>query len=161
MCFLPTADQLEYLLKVTQLIGIPVAVVIFFISKRRERLDREYGTYDALDNKYMDYLKLCLDNPDLDVADQPRQCPPLTADQQHREKIVFTMLVSIMERAFLMYQGKSDQIRAAQWSGWDAYIRDWSRRANFAAVFPSLRSQFDTKFVSYTEQLIGSNATAA
>ena len=45
---------------VVQLIGIPVAIGVYGLNKRRERLDREYGTYHALDDKYIEYLKLAV-----------------------------------------------------------------------------------------------------
>ena len=154
MDFLLSANDLDYLLKWIQLLGIPVAVWIYFVNKRKERLDREYGTYDALDDKYVEYLALCLQNPDLDVADTRRDCHALTPDQQHREKIIFTILVSIMERAFLMYKDKSARIKKAQWTGWDAYIREWSSRENFAAVVVEIQQQFDSDFVDYLRPLV-------
>src|SRR5262245_11715008 len=125
---MPSADMLDYWLKVFQLVGIPVAIAVYVINKRQERLEREYGTYNALDEPYIDYLELCLDNPDLDVSDIPLQgrgAP--TPVQQYRELLMFSILISIMERAYLMYQDKSDIIRKSQWEGWSAYIADWCR----------------------------------
>lgn len=148
------ANVLDVVLKVTQLIGIPVAIYLYFINKERERLDREYGTYDELDDKYIEYLRLCLEHPDLDVADIPRPAtPPLNSDQQHREFVIFSILISIMERAFLMYADKSNSIRRKQWAGWDAYIRDWGGRPNFKRALPTLRTQFDERFLKYLEGL--------
>jgi len=157
-----TVANLDIVLKLTQLIGIPVGIALYVINKRKEQLEREYGTYDALDNKYIDYLKLCLSHPDLDVADTPRPgMAALTREQQHRELVIFSILISIMERAFLMYRDKSDQVRANQWSGWDAYIRDWSGRANFTAVLPALTPQFDGSFVEYLNAIVSSAGTRA
>ena len=157
-----TAANLDIVLKLTQLIGIPVGIALYVINKRKERLEREYGTYDALDNKYIDYLKLCLSHPDLDVADTPKpDMPALTADQRHRELVIFSILISIMERAFLMYMDKSDDVRANQWVGWDAYIHDWSGRSNFTAVLPVLTPQFDGNFVRYLNSIVSSTRAAA
>ena len=44
-----TAATLDSLVKITQLIGIPVGIVLYGINKRRERIAREYATYDSLD----------------------------------------------------------------------------------------------------------------
>src|SRR5712692_9201601 len=99
------AQYLDYSVKLTQLIGIPVGIILYVLNKRRERIEREYGTYNALDERYIDYLKLCMGHPDLDVADTPREnTGAMNADQQHRELVMFSILLSIMERAFLMYK---------------------------------------------------------
>jgi hypothetical protein len=144
------ANTLDVLAKITQLVGIPVAIFVYSRNKRTERLDREYGTYNALDEKYIDYLKLCMENADLDVADVPRpEIGQLTPDQRHRELVMFSILISIMERAYLMYEDKSDAIRRAQWEGWSTYISDWCRRPNFAQAAPALSQQFDKRFCDY------------
>ncbi len=149
--------DLDTLLKLTQLIGIPIGIVLYVVNKRKERLEREYGTYDALDNKYIEYLTLCLANPDLDVADTPRRdITTLSPEQEHRELVIFSILISIMERAYLMYKDKSGRVRRDQWAGWDAYIRDWSGRTNFTSVLPTLRQQFDGEFVNYLDSVVSS-----
>lgn len=155
------ADILDILVKIAQLVGIPVGIVVYGLNKRRERLDREYGTYNALDEKYVEYLKLCLDNPDLDVADVPNErMGPLTPDQQHRELVMFSILLSIMERAYLMYQDKSDGIRRTQWEGWSAYVSDWSRRPNFARAAPALSQEFDRRFYEYLQGVLRTSPAA-
>ena len=156
------AVTLDILVKISQLIGIPVGIAVYGLNKRRERLDREYGTYNALDEKYGDYLKLCLDHDDLDVADVPKEhMDPLTPEQRRRELIMFSILISIMERAYLMYQDESDAVRRSQWEGWRAYIVDWSRRPNFAMAAPTLSEQFDRRFSKYLHDVIKTSATGA
>ena len=144
------AKVLDVIVKVFQLIGIPVAIVLYMINKRKERRDKDYGTYDTLDDKYIDYLKLCLDYPDLDVADTPKaNTGPLTPDQQQRERVLFSILISIMERAFLMYDNTSRQVRQDQWRGWEDYIKEWGKRENFRRALSTLASGFDERFVKY------------
>jgi hypothetical protein len=146
------AETIDLWLDIIQLVGIPVAIIIFWIKKTEEKRDREYGTYDALDDKYIEYLKLCLQNADLDVADTPRAtAAALTPDQTHREQVMFSILIAVLERAFLMYRDKSMRIRRLQWSGWHAYIRNWCRRPNFVSALPQLRDQFDQDFVAYLD----------
>jgi hypothetical protein len=154
---IPDADTLDYLVKLTQLVGIPVGIALYAMNKRKERLEREYGTYNALDEKYIDYLTLCISHPNLDVADIPHEpAKELDADQRRLELVMFSILVAIMERAYLMYQDKSDAVRKAQWKGWDLYIRDWSRRKNFAAAVPLLKQQFDENFCLYLDEILTS-----
>ncbi len=146
---------LAMLANVAAFLGIPIALIIFFREKKRERLDREYGTYDALDQKYIEYLELCLKNPDLDVFDiELESKKPLTAEQQRRELILLTILISNLERAFLMYQDQSTKLKHKQWSGWSAYMRDWCRRENFRAAWQVVSDQFDTDFNRYMESMM-------
>jgi hypothetical protein len=156
------ADTLDYLVKLAQLIGIPVGIALYGINKRKERLEREYGTYNALDEKYIDYLTLCVSHPYLDVADIPHAQPKeLNPEQRHLELVMFSILISILERAYLMYQDKSGGVRKAQWKGWDSYVRDWCRRKNFAAAVPLLKQQFDENFCLYLEEIVASTKANA
>ncbi len=151
------ANTLDYLVKLAQLVGIPVGIALYVINKRRERFEREYGTYNALDEKYIDYLTLCMNHPDLDVADTPRrEVKELDTEQQHRELVMFSILIAIMERAFLMYSDKSSAVRKVQWKGWDSYIRDWCGRKNFAVALPLLKQQFDEDFCAYLDEIVAS-----
>jgi len=158
MCIAETntlATYLDVALKLGQLIGIPVAIGLYVYNKRKEKLEREYGTYNALDDKYIDYLKLCLANSDLDVADIPKQgMGNLNRDQQHRETLIFGVLVSILERAYLMYQDKSEKIKDRQWKGWETYIKTWCGRSNFIRYTRDIPGGFDTEFLGYLRRTL-------
>lgn len=147
--------NLETILQFTQLIGIPVAIVLYLVNKQKERRDKDYGTYDTLDDKYIDYLTLCLDHPDLDVGDTPRRTSgALNPQQQQQEYVMFSILVSIMERAYLMYADRSYRVRKQQWAGWEAYIKHWGTRKNFRSALPKLCLGFDKRFLSYLHSKI-------
>ena len=54
-----------------------------------------------------------------------------------------------------MYRDQATKLKKAQWSGWDAYIREWSARANFRWAWRAIEGeQFDTDFVAYVDSLI-------
>ena len=152
----------EILANIATLLGVPIAIWLFANEKRRERLDREYGTYDALDAKYIDYLKLCLEYPDLDVYDYAKSEIDqfLSKKKQSigkRELILFTILISIFERAFLMYRDQSTDLKKEQWVGWDEYIRDYTTRNNFRLAWKILGTQFDAQFLQYMDQVMLEN----
>lgn len=150
-------ENLETVLNFTQLIGIPVAILLYINNKRKERRDKDFGTYDSLDDKYIDYLRLCLEHPTLDVADIPRPqvAAAVTPEQRQAELIMFSILVSIMERAYLMYKDRSYKVREKQWEGWNDYIKDWLKRPNFReALLVQLLPGFDERFVAYVEDLM-------
>jgi hypothetical protein len=64
------------------------------------------------------------------------------------------MLVCLMERAFLMYRNQSSELRRAQWDGWDAYIKEWCRRANFRRLWGEVGKEVDAGFVKYMGELV-------
>ena len=62
---------LEDLSYVVTLLGVPLAIFVYLKEQRHLRDEREYGTYDALDQKYIEVQQLCLDHAELDVFDTP------------------------------------------------------------------------------------------
>lgn len=149
----------EILANIATLLGVPIAIWLFANEKRRERLDREYGTYDALDEKYIEYLKLCLEYPELDVFDYAKSeidqfLSKKNKSVEKQELILFTILISIFERSFLMYRDQSTALKKEQWMGWDEYIRDYAVRNNFRLAWKILGTQFDAKFLQYMDHVM-------
>ena len=142
---------LEIIALSATIIGIPVYIYIYYKEKKRERLDREYGTYNALDDKYIDFLRLCIDNIDLNIYLLDNEITKnLNEQQKIRQYIIFEILVCIFERAFLMYKGHSDKIRRNQWVGWNSYIEDWLNNESFRKAWRNfIGNQYDTDFISY------------
>ncbi len=134
--------------------SVAVAIAVFLSTKRKERLEREAGAYTSLDEKYVDYLKLVVEHPELDLASRALASPPrLTPEQQTQERAIFEILVCLMERAFLMYRDKSPEFRDEQWDGWDAYIKGWCQRENFRRLWRELGYEFDRGFMEYIGKL--------
>jgi hypothetical protein len=146
--------MLDIAVAVVNLIGVPVGIVLYLLTKRRERREREYGTYNSLDEKYIDYLKMCIQHPNLDVFDLAKINYKPTPELHWQELQVFSILIAILERAFLMYKDKSRATRAAQWTGWDAYAKDWASRRNFHAAWDKIKGQFDAGFEKYMASLL-------
>jgi hypothetical protein len=135
------------------IIGIPITIYKYIASKKREQVDREYGTYDALDREFKDYCKLCLEHPDLDVAGYPNEQPPnYTPEQKKQELIMFSMLCSLFERAYLMFKGSTSPAEKRRWAGWIDYFKDFSTRKNFQCWWKQYGREYDTEFVEYFQQ---------
>ncbi|MBS1526684.1 MAG: hypothetical protein JST19_13590 [Bacteroidetes bacterium] len=148
-------DLLDLIDKAVVIFGLPIAVIQYFRTKKKEKRDREYGTYNALDEKYLEFQKLCLDHPYLNIFDIPDENPKkLDEKQQKEELILFTMLFSIFERAYLLYSDQYNEIKKKQWIGWDDYIRSFCERDNFLHAWGVSGSTFDTDFEAYMEQVI-------
>jgi hypothetical protein len=159
----------EKLVPIATLISVLLAVTLFIQGERKEaaaqataaaqeRESRVRENYSALDDRYLDYVKLCLEHPDLDVFDTPiTNPPPRTIDQQRRESMILSTLTSIMERAYLMYATPDDAFERNQWNAWAAYMKMWSVRPNFRAEWKTSSKQFDANFAGYIDSLIHYN----
>lgn len=128
--------------------GVPAAIYVFLREQKLMRREREYGTYDALDNKYIELQQLCLQHPELDVFDTPYESPPhLTPEQKKQEEAICLIRLSIFERAYLMYKRSSLSNRKEQWDGWNTEIREWFERPNFVRCWKEHSPYFDSDFV--------------
>jgi len=151
-------DIFELLSYVTVTVGGPVAITQYRRTKHREQQDREYGTYNALDEKYLQFQTMCFEHPELDIFDVPDTAPKVLSDEQAKQELIaFTQLISIFERAFLMYHDQSTKIKIAQWTGWDEYIRHYCQRQNFIYAWEMNGTTFDLDFENYMESIIDAN----
>lgn len=151
-------DFIERGAGLTTIIGIVVALITYIDAKRKEIRDREYGTYDALDRCYTDFLKMCFDKPELGVygADEylPDRERTFSGEHQLKRDILWLMLFSVLERAYLMHLDRS-KVMERQWHGWDAFVTDHCRNPNFAIAWDDLGGgrqdgqQLETQFIGY------------
>lgn len=132
------------------IIGLPIGLYKYFQTKKKEQLNWEYTTYNALDEKYLEFQRLCLSHPELNIFDIPDKNPKPLNDMSPQEKkeelIAFTMLISIFERAYLMYHDQTTHMKAKQWKGWKEYIISYSRRENFIRAWEISGGTFDEDF---------------
>jgi hypothetical protein len=142
---------------VTVILGFPIIVIRYFRATRKEAKDREYGTYNALDDKYLEFQRICLANPRLDIFDIPLTATPEnTPEEKAQELVAFTFLMSVFERAYLMYQEQRPGIRIRQWLGWHEYIESYCRRENFRQAWKVSGKTFDGNFQAFMDHLIKS-----
>lgn len=148
-------DILEVASYVVIILGVPAALHQYRRKTLREQQDREYGTYNALDEKYLEFQRLCFDHPQLDIFDIPdSESRAETPEEQKQELIAFTMLFSIFERAYLMYRDQSSEIKRRQWTGWLEYLTDFCARENFRRAWRISGNTFDTTFQDFVEATI-------
>ena len=58
----------------------PLALIAYLKARKSDREEREYKTYDELDNRFFEYQKLALEYYDLDILDVPNNDPSLAFD---------------------------------------------------------------------------------
>jgi hypothetical protein len=150
---LETWELLSYVVTV---IGLPLAIVVYLVERRKERENDEEEVYQELSDNYQDFLKVALDNPDLRVF-SAEATPSLNAEQKERKLIIFAMLISLFERAYLLlYEDKMTPQQTRRWNSWKDYMLEWCRKPDFRASLPDLLGGEDPSFVRYFDQLAAS-----
>lgn len=150
-------EMLSYMVTV---VGLPLAIVVFLMEQRKERENEEEEVYQLLSDNYQDFLKVALKNPDLKLFSN-ESTVSLTEEQQERQLIIFSMLISLFERAYLLlFEDKMTAKQARRWNSWDDYIREWCRRSDFRACLPKLMRGEDPDFVGYLQQLVAAEESA-
>jgi hypothetical protein len=155
MNFAESKDLLEALSYVATIIGIPVAIFVFLYEKRKDRLAQEVDSYLRANEKYVQYLSLCLEHPGLECFDLLPLEPQVKATGLDIKKLtLFTILISVLETGYLLYRRHKGTIRQSQWPGWRAYMEMWASRSDFRRAWPTLGPQFDSDFYALMNQLI-------
>jgi hypothetical protein len=143
-------EQASYAVTV---IGLPFAFWVFWSEQRKERENEEEEAYQLLSDAYTDFLKIVLDNADLQLRSTPALDNP-TPEQTERMLVIFDMLISLFERAYLIaYKPDMAAAERRRWNSWDDYMRDWCRREDFQRALPQLLRGEDPDFVDYIRRL--------
>jgi hypothetical protein len=144
----PLKDVLEALSYLVTILGVPGAVYLFWNELRQQRRAREREAYNTLAEQYGEYIKLCLDRPELDAFEW--------SESEHaedvgtrRERMMMTYLMTLFERAYFMYRDQSPAFRRRQWAGWEAYVDEWCTRPNFRRAWDLYGQMFDADFMAY------------
>ena len=148
-----TLETWELLSYVVTVIGLPLAIAVFVYEQRRERDNEEDAVYQLLSDNYQDFLRIALEHSELRLF-APEQTPALTAEQRERMLIIFSMLVSLFERAYLLlHEDHMDPRQQRLWQSWEDYMLEWCRRADFHAALPTLLRGEDPEFAAYLSAL--------
>lgn len=152
---LETWELLSYIVTV---VGLPLAIGVFLYEQRKERENEEEEVYQLLSDNYQDFLKVALENPDLRLFSSD-ETTSLNADQKERQLIIFVMLTSLFERAYLLlHEEHMSEKQARRWNSWEDYILEWCSRPDFRVELPRLLHGEDPSFVRYVEHLLASQA---
>lgn len=144
-----SADTWELLSYVVTVIGLPMAIGVFVYEKTRERNTAEQEMYQQLSDNYQEFLNTALANPDLKLFSH-EPTPDLTDEQRERMLIIFSMAVSLFERAYLiLYDDDLTPDQRRRWSSWEDYMLEWCRREDFRRQLPHLTVGEDPMFVRY------------
>lgn len=152
---LETWELLSYIVTV---FGLPLAILAFMFEQRKERENEEEEVYQLLSDAYTDFLKLVMDNPDLRLrsqagnSDLAEKFTPenFTQDQQERLLVMFEILISLFERAYLLaYEEKMTGKQLRRWRSWEDYMGQWCAREDFSKLLPRLLQGEDPDFSAH------------
>ncbi|MBK6658819.1 MAG: hypothetical protein IPG43_11980 [Proteobacteria bacterium] len=146
-------ESWELLSYVVTVIGLPLAIAVFVYEQRKERDNEEEAVYQLLSDNYQDFLKTALDHSELRLFSD-EQTPSLSAEQRERMLIIFSMLVSLFERAYLLlYEPDMSTRQRRLWQSWEDYMSEWCQRADFRDALPQLLRGENAKFAAYLSAL--------
>ena len=156
-----TLNILEQLSQIASIIGafsFFLALLIFIIEMQHRKKEHELSTYDNLAKEYRDFLKLSLENQELQVflydfySDINMN---LSESQKIKKYMLFEILVSMLESAYYQYKNHKNDFKKAQWTGWRQYIYDWCSRKDFRIAWKEhLSSQFDSDFLNFINDIM-------
>jgi hypothetical protein len=147
-------ETFEFLSYVVTVIGLPLAIIVFILEQRKERDNDEEEIYQRLSDEYREFLKLVLDNADLQLLRREGVRHELTEEQKERRLAIFGILISLFERAYLLvYEDDMDKKARRLWQSWEDYMMEWVRRSEFRDALPNLLEGEDEEFTQYIRQL--------
>ncbi len=148
-----TAEFWQLLANIVTVFGLPLAIYTFWQEQRKERENEDEEVYQLLSDAYSDFLKLVLANPDLRLRTQST-IPNLTDEQRERRMVLFDILISLFERAYLTaYDEPMSDKQRRRWHSWDDFMREWCRRDDFRTALPRLLQGEDEDFAAYIQQI--------
>jgi hypothetical protein len=154
-------DYWEIASYVVTVIGLPLAIFIFFFEQRKERDNEEEQAYQTMSDAYKDFLRVVLENADLRLRTE-QSTPDLTPEQHERMMLIFDMLVSLFERAYLvLYEPEMNERQRRRWASWEDYMHEWCRREDFRSALPQLLRGEDPAFVAHIKRIAQEELSAS
>jgi hypothetical protein len=154
-----TWELLSYIVTV---VGLPFALVVFVWERRRERQQEEEELYQRLADEYTDFMKLVLENADLRLLQRGGPTSELSDEQQERKLALFSVLVALFERAFLLvWEPVLNRQNARLWQSWEDFMREWCCRPDFRDTLPALLQGEDPEFAAHIRRIAENEATRA
>lgn len=124
------------------LVGLVLTVTSYRRNLRLERNRKEHQIFDELDNKYVEFMYKATEHPRLDLFSQPATSPR-TPEELQQERALYAVLISIFERAYILFE---EQSQGRQFEGWVRCMRSYCLRESFQKEWQAIGNQFDKNF---------------
>ena len=143
----------ELLSYVVTVVGLPLAIAVFVVEQRKERQNEEEAVYESISDNYQEFLRIVLEHPDLHLFSMAKT-PELSEEQRERMMVIFSMLISLFERAYmLLYEEGANSEKMRRWHSWEDYMREWCAREDFRDSLDALLAGEDPDFCAYIRGL--------
>lgn len=154
LAWLASPEFWEVASYVVTVVALPFGIGVFVWEQRKERQNEEAELYQRLSDEYAEYSKLLLENADLGLMTQAPVRGNLTPEQIERRNILFDILISLFERAYiLVYEERMSDQTQRLWASWVDYMRLWCAREDFRAALPWLLEGEDPDFGAYIRKV--------
>jgi hypothetical protein len=147
-------EVVEFSFYLVETFALPFAILVYVVERRKERFVDEEEIYQRLSDEYTNFLKLVLNNADLQLLRKGAPLSQLTEEQMERKQAIFGILVSIFERAYiLVFEERMNKQTRRLWSSWEDYMREWCRRADFRHALLELLDGEDPDFRVHIQRI--------
>ncbi|MBD8872006.1 hypothetical protein [Rhodanobacter sp. DHB23] len=149
------SDAINLVNDIIQFAIVAFAGLGIYWQLKKANEDRENVTYDSLDTRFTRFLECCSKYPELEVYNPARNnWDELCPQQYRRQLILYQILVSIMERAYILYSDThiaQSKMRERQWKGWNDYMKSYAKSPTFQHAWnvEAIGEDMDTSFVAY------------
>jgi len=138
---------LEVLSYLVTILGFPVAIFVFIYEQRKQRADGISAMHRQLSEEYDNFLRLALENADLLLFRNSVDHSAFTEEQRERRDILFRMLVSLFEKAYIiLYHDGMEGEAKRRWQSWEDDMSEWCQRDDFRSQLPKLLEGEDDAF---------------
>ncbi|KAB2882235.1 MAG: hypothetical protein F9K34_15010 [Albidovulum sp.] len=145
---------LEALSYLVTILGFPTAIYVIVREERLRRTNEVNELHRNLSEEYDTFLRLVMDNSDLLLMSRSSLPEPISEEQRERTEIIFRMLVSLFEKAYIiLYAEKMDEPARRRWLSWEDDMIEWCRRRDFRTALPDLLEGEDPAFSAYITHL--------
>lgn len=151
---------LEAMSYVVTILGFPAAVFVIWREERLRRKNEVNELHRNLSEEYDNFLRLVMDNADLLLLSRLSLPEPVADEQRERTEVIFRMLVSLFEKAFIiLYEEEMEGDAQRRWMSWEDDMIEWCRRPDFRKALPALLEGEDKAFGRYLLSLAEKSAT--
>ncbi|MGQ0502848.1 MAG: hypothetical protein ACT4P0_09645 [Panacagrimonas sp.] len=147
-------EWMEFLSYLVTVIGLPMAIGVFWYEQRKEHINDEEELYQRLSDEYASFLRLVLEHADLRLMSAQKSDMALSEEQRERKSVLFGILISLFERAYLLvYEEHMPRQTQRLWQSWEDYMREWVQREDFRSMLPDLLRGEDPDFCEHISRI--------
>lgn len=157
-----TMTMLEALSYVVTILGFPIGIYVFVVQQRQARQHEESELHRMLSEEYDGFLRLALENADLQLIRGGAAQRALTTEQKERQMILFRILISVFEKAYIiLYSARMSADTTRMWHSWEDDMREWCARPEFRDQLETLLEGEDDQFSRHIRAIAQSEAARA